>query len=387
MNNLTANLITNQNTIKANISKNPSATTEQKGIIRIATNEEVTLGENNSTAVTPLTLKNSFSTYTTAEKTFTNKTIDANDNTISDLTVNNLKSGVLQTTIRTLANASDSAIASEKAIANALDDKQSKDTAVTHSENTAVGSTTTPIYIASDGTAIALAYTIAKSVPSDAVFTDTTYSNLSDFTDNLGTSPVHTHSQYLTEHQSLDGYVPTSRTINGKALTSNITLSASDVSALPSNTTIPTVTDTYVATSSDAMSGKAVASALSGYALKSDVASAIIPKGSISTVTNLPTLIADHRGWMYNFSADFTTTSDFVEGTGKEYPAGTNVVVVEYETGVYKYDVFSGFINLDSKQDTLVSGTNIKTINNENILGSGNISISGGSTITFRSWS
>lgn len=34
---------------------------------------------------------------------------------------------------------------------------------------------------------------------------------------------------------------------------------------------------------------------------------------------------------------------------------------------------------LASKQDTLVSGTNIKTINNESLLGSGNISISGGS--------
>ena len=37
------------------------------------------------------------------------------------------------------------------------------------------------------------------------------------------------------------GAVPTSRTINGKALTSNITLSASDVGAVPSTTTIPTV--------------------------------------------------------------------------------------------------------------------------------------------------
>lgn len=35
--------------------------------------------------------------------------------------------------------------------------------------------------------------------------------------------------------------------------------------------------------------------------------------------------------------------------------------------------------DLSSKQDTLVSGTNIKTINNESILGSGNISVSGGS--------
>lgn len=31
-----------------------------------------------------------------------------------------------------------------------------------------------------------------------------------------------------------------------------------------------------------------------------------------------------------------------------------------------------------SKQDILVSGTNIKTINNQSILGSGNITISGG---------
>lgn len=37
---------------------------------------------------------------------------------------------------------------------------------------------------------------------------------------------------------------------------------------------------------------------------------------------------------------------------------------------------------LSSKQDTLVSGTNIKTINNESLLGSGNISIQGGGTST-----
>lgn len=34
--------------------------------------------------------------------------------------------------------------------------------------------------------------------------------------------------------------------------------------------------------------------------------------------------------------------------------------------------------DIDTKQDTLVSGTNIKTINNQSLLGSGNISISGG---------
>lgn len=37
---------------------------------------------------------------------------------------------------------------------------------------------------------------------------------------------------------------------------------------------------------------------------------------------------------------------------------------------------------IDDKQDTLVSGTNIKTINNASILGSGNIDIQGGSSYT-----
>ena len=46
------------------------------------------------------------------------------------------------------------------------------------------------------------------------------------------TKPTYTASEV--------GAVPTTRTVNGKALSSNITLSASDVGALPSTTTIPT---------------------------------------------------------------------------------------------------------------------------------------------------
>ena len=48
------------------------------------------------------------------------------------------------------------------------------------------------------------------------------------------------------------GAVPTSRTINGKALSTNITLSASDIRALPDTTVIPSIdglaTETYVDT-------------------------------------------------------------------------------------------------------------------------------------------
>lgn len=51
-----------------------------------------------------------------ATQTLTNKTIDADDNTIADLTVSNLKSGVLQTTVRASGTASDTCIPSEKAV-------------------------------------------------------------------------------------------------------------------------------------------------------------------------------------------------------------------------------------------------------------------------------
>ena len=48
-------------------------------------------------------------------------------------------------------------------------------------------------------------------------------------------------NKVLTSHQSLANYVPTSRTVNGKALSSDISLTAADVGALPSDTTIPTI--------------------------------------------------------------------------------------------------------------------------------------------------
>lgn len=46
----------------------------------------------------------------------------------------------------------------------------------------------------------------------------------------------------LSENIDLSGLVPNTRTVNGKALSSDIVLSASDVSALPNNTPIPSKT-------------------------------------------------------------------------------------------------------------------------------------------------
>ena len=66
---------------------------------------------------------------TSATQTLTNKTIDGDNNTIQDLSTSVFKSGVLQTTVRAASSASDTALASEKAIATALGNKTGKITA------------------------------------------------------------------------------------------------------------------------------------------------------------------------------------------------------------------------------------------------------------------
>lgn len=124
-----------------------------------------------------------------------------------------------------------------------------------------------------------------------------------------------------------------------------------------------------------------------GYQTQSDVntlidakiASAYKAKGSC-TFANKPALSSSHNGEVWNITDSFTTTSDFVEGAGNNYPAGTNIVVVNAGTDldpVWKYDVLAGFVDLSGyytslqtdtllggKQDTLTAGTNISISSN-----------------------
>lgn len=77
----------------------------------------------------------SWGTAATASNTmtFTNKTFDANGtgNSISNLETADFATGVIQTTVRATASASNTALASEKAIATALDGKQASGNYVT----------------------------------------------------------------------------------------------------------------------------------------------------------------------------------------------------------------------------------------------------------------
>ena len=82
------------------------------------------------------------------------------------------------------------------------------------------------------------------------------------------------------------------------------------------------------------------------------------------TFANKPSLIAANEGDVYNISDSFTTTSDFVEGAGNTYPAGTNIVVVNTAssgTAVYKYDVLAGFVDVSGKEDTSNKVTSVSS--------------------------
>ena len=127
---------------------------------------------------------------------------------------------------------------------------------------------------------------------------------------------------------------------------------------------IPTIDQTYSASSANAQSGVAVASAIS-----SAISSVYKPAGSV-VFANLPTPSASNEGNVYNVTNAFTTTSNFVEGAGINYPAGTNVVIINTGSNTYKFDTLTGAF-----QPLLISGTNIKTINSNSILGSGNLDI------------
>ena len=78
------------------------------------------------------------------------------------------------------------------------------------------------------------------------------------------------------------------------------------------------------------------------------VSTVYTPKGSLADISTLTTLAASGKvGDVYNISSEFTTTNVFIEGIGKKYPAGTNIVLVEVE-GEKKWDVLAGSVDLSA---------------------------------------
>jgi len=97
------------------------------------------------------------------------------------------------------------------------------------------------------------------------------------------------------------------------------------------------------------------------------------PKGSVAGTGLVQSLLdQSEAGFVYNVTTAFTTTSLFVEGAGKEYPAGTNVVVIVEEGGTAqaptwtkKFDVLAGFVDIPNAYEVITySATSAEWNNN-----------------------
>lgn len=92
-------------------------------------------------------------------------------------------------------------------------------------------------------------------------------------------------------------------------------------------------------------------------AITTQVSSVYKAKGSIADISALPTPDKAHEGFVYNIESEFTTTDQFVEGAGKTFPAGTNVVCINTTGTTYKWDVLAGMVDLsDYATKTELSG-------------------------------
>ena len=228
----------------------------------------------------------------------------------------------------------------------------------------------TQTWVGEQGYLTSVAWTDVSGKPSFA-----TVATSGDYTDLLNKPTIPTT---VAELSDASDYVKTTRTINNKALSSDITLSASDVSALPSDTT-------YVSSvngNSGAITGIATTSDLSGYvpttrkvnnkALSSDISLTASDVGALadntsylaSASTSGNTLtITPSSGSAIAFTPTFTDTDTWraikVNGTEKlgtatstgplDLQQGTNVSITES----------SGVVTISATDTTYSAGTGI----------------------------
>lgn len=109
------------------------------------------------------------------------------------------------------------------------------------------------------------------------------------------------------------------------------------------------------ATTAETKAQQAYNKALEALNKAGSVTGVFTPKGNIASISDLPEPSAATLGWLYNITSNFTTTDQFVEGAGINYTAGENVAIIEPTTGVFKYDVFSGTVDLTTIESDIAT--------------------------------
>lgn len=153
---------------------------------------------------------------------------------------------------------------------------------------------------------------------------------------------------------NLEWYTPDASTVEGLQQTvgqlqSDVTDLQSDVGTI--NDTLATkanTADVYTQTQTDEKIAAAVSSTYK-------------PSGSVE-FASLPTPSAENLGNVYNVTDAFTAGATFITSEqGQQYPADTNVAVVEVD-GQYYFDALSGFVDLTGYLTTTEAAETYATI-------------------------
>ena len=115
-------------------------------------------------------------------------------------------------------------------------------------------------------------------------------------------------------------------------------------SSLNSEVTRATAAENTLTTNLNAEIARATAAEA---AITAKVTIAYKASGSVY-FADLPAPLEARQGNVYDIKDDFTTTNQFIEGSGNDYPSGTNVVIIGVEdnnTVTYMYDVLPGFVD------------------------------------------
>ena len=106
-------------------------------------------------------------------------------------------------------------------------------------------------------------------------------------------------------------------------------------------------------------------------------------KADASAITDMATQTwVQGQGYLTEVPSDYVTNSELTEGLAGKQDKGDYALKSDLNTLATKEELATkaDASALSSKQDTLVSGTNIKTINGDSILGSGNLVIQSGAS-------
>lgn len=219
------------------------------------------------------------------------------------------------------------------------------------------GSTTKPVYFV-NGAPVEIGYTIAKSVPADAKFTDTTYT-LSSF----GVTATAAELNYV------DGVTSNVQTqLNGKAASSHnhgageITSGTLPIARGGTGATTVDGVLTNLGNIGKVYSSTPSAVSVGSYATKS-VASITLPAGTYIVVANSQ-WAADASSAMYMHRITNSSAST-VYGTSRGYMVGgggcqTTAIIVLSAQETIKYEVYNGHSTAVNSEAISLSAVKIK---------------------------